>query len=80
MDQAIAWHKGLFQFNKANIPTVMRALSRWYNVDIDYEGQIPDIIFSGKIYRNESALQVGDILSYEKIHFRIEGKKIIVMP
>lgn len=79
-EEAIAWHKGLFKFNDADIPSVMRQLSRWYDVDISYEGKVSDRQFSGKIYRNISALKVSDILSYNDIHFRIEGKKIIVEP
>jgi len=79
-EQAIAWHKGLFKFDDADIPTVMRQLSRWYDVDISYENNIPDRQFSGKIYRNLSALKISDILNYNNIHFRIEGKKIIVEP
>ncbi|MFA6084679.1 FecR family protein [Mucilaginibacter sp.] len=79
-EEAIAWHKGLFQFHDTNIQTVMRQLSRWYDVDISYEGKIHDRQFSGKMYRNVTALTIADILSYKKIHFRIEGKKIIVEP
>lgn len=80
MDEAIAWHKGIFEFHDASIQTVMRQLSRWYDVEISYEGPVTERHFSGKIYRNISALKVSDILSYKEIHFRIEGKKIIVMP
>jgi ferric-dicitrate binding protein FerR (iron transport regulator) len=79
-EEAIAWHLGLFKFENADIQTVMRQLSRWYDVDVSYEGKIPDRRFSGKIYRNISALKVSDILSYNNIHFRIEGKRIIVIP
>ncbi|WP_448700662.1 FecR family protein [Mucilaginibacter sp. AW1-3] len=79
-EEAIAWHQGLFKFQDASIQTVMRQLSRWYDVDVSYEGNIPQRQFSGKIYRNTSALKVSDILSYKQIHFRLEGRKIIVMP
>lgn len=80
MEEAIAWHHDLFKFNDASIETVMRQLARWYDVDVSYEGNIPPRFFSGKIYRNTSALKVADILSYKQIHFRIEGRKIIVTP
>ncbi|QKJ28567.1 FecR domain-containing protein [Mucilaginibacter mali] len=80
MEEAIAWHQGLFKFNEASTEMVMRQLSRWYDVDVSYEGKIPPRQFSGKIYRNASALKVSDILSYKQIHFRLEGRKIIVMP
>lgn len=80
LEEAIAWHKDLFKFNDASIETVMRQLSRWYDADVSYEGKIPPRQFSGKLYRNTSAVKLADILSYYQIHFRIEGRKIIVMP
>lgn len=80
IEEVSAWHNGLFEFHDADVPTVMRQLARWYDVDVSYEGSIPKSRFSGNIYRNVSALKVSDILSFEKIHFRIEGKKIIVEP
>jgi hypothetical protein len=78
VDEAIAWKNGFFQFNDSNIKDVMNQLSRWYDVDVQYEGKIPERTFSGKIYKNVNASQVLNILSYSKVHFRIEGKKIIV--
>ncbi|HEY0175648.1 MAG TPA: FecR domain-containing protein, partial [Pedobacter sp.] len=35
MEEIIAWKNGNFQFNNADIETVMRQISRWYNVDIE---------------------------------------------
>ena len=80
VEEAVAWHNNMFKFNEASIPQVMRQLSRWYNVDIIYEGKIPDTKFSGELYRNVSALKISDILSYANIHFHIKDKKIIVTP
>ena len=34
---AIAWKKGLFHFEKADIRTVMHILARWYDVEVGYE-------------------------------------------
>ena len=78
VDEAIAWKNGFFQFNNSNIKDVMSQLSRWYDVEVQYEGKIPDRTFSGKIYKNVNASQVLNILNYSKVHFRIEGKRIIV--
>jgi transmembrane sensor len=77
---AIAWKIGLFQFNKASIQAVMRQFARWYDVDIQYKGTLPQREFSGKMQRNLNASQVLDLLAFTKIHFIIEGKKIIVTP
>lgn len=80
VNEVIAWKNGFFQFKDDHIRDVMRQLSRWYDVDIKYEGNLPDRTFSGGISRNVDAAQVLDILSFENIHFRIEGKTIVVMP
>lgn len=80
VDGAVAWKNGYFSFDKADLPTVMRQIARWYDVEISYEGNIPKREFGGKIDRNSNASQVLKILEESKVHFRIEGKKIIVMP
>ncbi len=37
-----AWRNGLFNFNNADIYTVMRQLQRWYNITVKYEGKMPE--------------------------------------
>jgi len=80
VDDAVAWKNGLFNFNDSSIQEVMKQLSRWYDVDIKYEGQLPSRHFSGEISRNVNASQILDILTFKKIHYRIDGKSIIVTP
>lgn len=80
IQSVVAWKNGLFQYNNASIQEVMRQVARWYNVDIQYEGTIPQREFSGKMQRDLNASQVLDLLSFTRIHFKIEGKKIIVTP
>jgi transmembrane sensor len=80
VDEVVAWKNGYFSFNRADLHTVMRQIARWYDVTISYEGQIPHREFVGKIKRNNNASEVLKILQESKVHFRIEGKKIIVMP
>src|SRR6266542_2787441 len=36
-DEVMAWKNGLFHFENADIKTVMRQLSRWYDVDVVYK-------------------------------------------
>ncbi len=80
MDEVVAWKNGSFSFNRADLQTVMRQIARWYDVDIRYEGKIPERLFGGKIDRNSNASEVLKILEESKVHFSIEGKKIIVKP
>lgn len=69
---AVAWKNGLFKFENANIYTIMKQFSRWYNVEVAYEGKIPDNKFTGEVYRNMDASKALRILSYAKIKFRVE--------
>lgn len=79
-EQVVAWKNGFFSFKKTPLKEVMLQLARWYDVEVAYEGNIPDMKFGGKINRNSNASQVLTILEESNIHFKIQGKKIIVMP
>lgn len=78
IDQVMAWRYGLFNFDRSNLQSVMNELSRWYDVDVRYEGQIPSRIFRGKIKRDLSLTQVLEVLQDVNIKFRITGKTIVV--
>lgn len=79
-EEAIAWKNGFFQFDNADIQTIMRQFSRWYNVDVTFDGQVKERLFSGAIHRNLTLLQALDLLNYANVHFNIDGKKITVSP
>ena len=79
IEQVMAWKNGLFQFGGSDVETVMRQLSRWYDVDIKYEGPKPIANFRGTISRQESIAEVLKMLELTKaVKFRIEGKTVIV--
>jgi ferric-dicitrate binding protein FerR (iron transport regulator) len=80
IDEVMAWKNGRFVFNSADIQSIMRQISRWYDVDVVYEGQITEREFTGKINRNVNASEVMAMLEYAGVHFKIEGRKIVVMP
>ncbi|WCT10702.1 FecR family protein [Mucilaginibacter jinjuensis] len=77
-DEVMAWKNGSFYFNNADIQTVMRQISRWYNVDIEYAGKIPEDHFTGKFSRNMTASNALKVLEFTGVNFKIEGRKIIV--
>jgi ferric-dicitrate binding protein FerR (iron transport regulator) len=79
-EQAIAWKNGIFSFENTDLKEVMKQLARWYNIDIQYEGNIPSMVFGGKITRNTNLSQVLAILQASDIHFKIQNKTLIVMP
>ncbi len=77
-EQVMAWKNGLFNFQNTDLKTVMRQIARWYNVDIVYEGRIPDLKFGGDIIRDQSLQQLLLILKDVEINCRIEDKTIVV--
>jgi len=80
LDAVVAWKNGTFQFKGASMQTVMRQLSRWYNVEISYEGVIPEHRFVGKVGRDYNLSEVLAVLEASDVHFKIEGQRIIVRP
>ena len=77
-DEAVAWKNGYFKFNKADIQTIMRQVSRWYNVDVEYKGEMNKDLFGGKINRSEHVEEVLHILERSKINVAIKGRTIII--
>ncbi len=75
-----AWRNGFFAFSNAGLPEVMRELSRWYNVEVEYTGAIPQRAFEGKIQRNLMLSQVLKILDLQQVHYKMEHQKIKIMP
>jgi transmembrane sensor len=80
IDAEVAWRFGYFNFNNTDLKTMMRQLQRWYDVDVVYQGEIPDVQFLGEIPRELSLSQVLNVLQKQNIHFKTVGKKIIVTP
>lgn len=74
------WKDGIFNFEKESIPSVMRRISRWYNIDVVYEeGFNSHKIFSGTISRNKKLSEVLRILEdSEGIQFVLKGNNLIV--
>lgn len=80
VDDVVAWKNGYFSFKDDDLKAVMRQISRWYNVDVSYDGNIPQRNFSGQIARNTNISQMLDILAFKKIHYKITGDQITIRP
>ena len=79
-DYVMAWKNGLFNFNKVSLQDVMKQIARWYDVDIVYQGEIKPKQFGGEIQRDLNLSEVLEGLTKTGIHFKIEGRKLIVLP
>lgn len=81
LEEVMAWKNGYFQFAGAGIEDVMRQVSRWYDVEVAYEGKPKEQHFRGGIAKDVDVSSVFKMLETTgAVHFRIEGRRIIVMP
>ena len=79
LDEVMAWQKGYFRFYDEDIASVMRKVSRWYNVEVEYSGQLPEVGFNARIDKYSNIKDVLGILEKSgAVHFKIEGRKIMV--
>jgi len=80
-EASIAWTRGLFRFSNLPLADVMRQLSRWYDVDVVFQGVPSGVQVTASISRNTSAWQVLDALKeIAGLKYKVEGKKIVVLP
>lgn len=75
----MAWKNGYFSFDNTTLKSLMRQVSRWYNVEVAYEG-VPssEERFIGEVPRNSNVSEVLKILELSNVRSRIEGNKIII--
>ncbi|MET3499736.1 hypothetical protein ABIC45_001327 [Mucilaginibacter rubeus] len=78
VEEEVAWKNGLFMFTKADIKDVMQQVSRWYDIEVVYEGKVPDLQFSGQLSRKVDFSGFTNILKYAGLNFTIKGKTVIV--
>lgn len=75
----VAWKEDQFVFDSDDIRYIMRMIARWYDVEVEYQGEIPENKFGGSISKFENVSEVLKSLeSTGRVKFRIEGRRIIV--
>jgi len=80
VEEVMAWKNGYFRFNDEKIESIMRKIARWYDVEVEFKGEISQEEYNGKISRFKNIAQVLDMLSSTNtVHFKIEGRRILVI-
>ena len=84
LESALAWKDGKINFKKADLKTIMRQVERWYNIEVSYEGNIKNRVFTGGVSRASNLSALLKILELNDIHFRMEQNagqnKLIITP
>ncbi len=80
LSKVMAWKNGLFNFEGTGLKEMMRQLERWYDIEVVYEGDVPDVHFFGKMSRKLDLSTVLAALKGFGLHFRMEERKLVIMP
>jgi ferric-dicitrate binding protein FerR (iron transport regulator) len=78
VEKEIAWKNDLFIFKGMDVRSIMREISRWYDIDVVYKGKISPETFSGIVSRKSNLSQVLKIMEEGGVRFEIEGRTIVV--
>jgi len=78
-DEVLAWKNGQFYFGGSDIRSIMKQIERYYDVEVEFRDEVP-YRFVAKISRDVNVSAFLEKLELTNlIHFKIEGKKIIIM-
>lgn len=78
VDKEVAWKSDLFAFDNDDLKTIMRQLSRWYDLDIVYQGSAGGEKYIGEIPRSSKLSEVLRILELNHVYIDAKGKVLTV--
>lgn len=79
--QVMAWKNGEFRFKETGIKELMRQVGRWYDVDVEYQTKSTNQYFTASLPRMQNVSALLQVLELTgTVHFKIDNKKIIVLP
>ncbi|MBN8859161.1 MAG: FecR domain-containing protein [Sphingobacteriales bacterium] len=78
IDKEIAWKNGIIEFNDDELPYIMRQLSRWYDVEVSFEGDVPKGTYNGSIPRKATLSEVMEILRLAGVKYWLDNKRVVI--
>jgi len=75
-----AWRDGRFSFTGKAFTQVMAEFARWYDVEVRYEGAVPNDQLVGGAYRTDDFGAVLRLLESGGIPYRVDGRTLIINP
>jgi transmembrane sensor len=80
INEVMAWKNGYFIFNDDNIATILKKVSRWYDVDVEQRGNFEGQHFGGTFYRTKGIDELlKNLEKIGKVHFKITGRRVTAM-
>ncbi|GGG84121.1 hypothetical protein GCM10007415_16570 [Parapedobacter pyrenivorans] len=77
----VAWKSGFIAFNEATLEQIMADISRWYDIDVHFEGVDKQLRFGGTVSRYANVSEVLRRLELTgQVHFNVSERRIVVTP
>lgn len=81
VSESVEWINGNFNFSHEKLEAIMRKMSRWYDVDIQYQGKTTNATFIGTLPRSSD---IKEVLKYLEltglVHFKTVERRVTAMP
>ena len=78
LENVMAWKNRYFLLSGTSLQSLMRQISRWYDVDVSYDGEMPERKFGGSISYNVNLSTLLQALKENKVSSNLDGKKLIL--
>ncbi len=78
--QDVAWTQGDFVFKGEELSSLLRKISRWYNVDVECPQRLEKLKFDGMVSRSQPLSSIIDMLEITgKVKIKLNGRRLIVI-
>jgi ferric-dicitrate binding protein FerR (iron transport regulator) len=79
-DKVMAWKNGWFNFEGLSLPEIMRQLERWYDIEVLYPSGVPELALNGEMTMDVTLQGLLRGLKELGLHYKLEGKQLIILP
>lgn len=80
IENVMAWKMGYFRFDEESLESIMKKVSRWYDVEVEFQdADLKELQFGGIVSRSEKVSKVLRMLEIStSMSFKLEGHKITI--
>jgi transmembrane sensor len=80
LESVMAWKMGYFRFDDESLESIMKKVSRWYDVEVEFQDpDLKEMEFGGIVSRSERVSKVIRMLELSTSkYFKLEGNKIVI--
>lgn len=79
-NDVISWKNGFFVCNGKDLKAILRQVTRWYDIEVVYQGNINPEAFEGTISRNMNLSELLSMLEITGVKFSFQGRQLTVLP